>query len=336
MDFLYWCSNTELCMSFNDYTDYIHMDPYPRDIVIKGNHPIPGEPRHVYGGIYTLSSLGMLGTGISRSYLVNACRENHIFIVAIEKINPILYHQVTDETIEAIQNTRILGCITAKIHNDRCIEIDTISSRSHHTGVGANLMFKLLDVAKESSMNVCLLNSLVSSMGFYMKLGFTYLGTDKESNPVFAVDLTNLDAPPPRLHLKRESSNVPVLIDERPLEEVEHELLGKYQEIVSRNIPIERYIKEIGKLKVNSSWELLENGIKLRHGFFIPDKVKVQKIRNSNPYMSKIYTYLNRPLRSMSRSRSRSRNYTFKLPTYLNKPLRSTSKPKSRQAHNLV
>ena len=325
MDFLYWCSNTGLCQAFNQYEEYIPMNTVSREIVIKGNHPIPGEPRHVYGGIYTLSSLGMLGTGISRGYLVDACRKNHILIVAIEKIDPRLY-PITDESIEAIQHSRILGCITANIRNDRCIEIDTISSRSHYAGVGTNLMFKLLDAAKES-MNVCILNSLVSSMGFYMRLGFTYLGTDQEETPVFAVDLTKMDIQPPRLYLKRQSTNVPVTIDERSLDEVEHELLGKHQEIVTRNIPIEDYVKDIGRLDTGSHWTFLDRGIKIKHGFLIPDTVKVQKIKNTQPFMSKVKTYTNHGSRNHTK-------YTLKVKTYLNKPLRS-SRSRSKRATNL-
>jgi len=325
MDFLYWCSNTDLCQRFNEYDNYIHMDPFPRDIVIKGVHYIPGEPMHLYGGIYTLSSRGMLGTGITREYLVDACRKNHIFIVAIDKVDPL--YPITDESIDAIQHSRILGCITANILNDRCIEIDTISSRSGYSGVGTNLMFKLLDVAKESSMNVGILNSLVSSMGFYMKFGFTYLGTDKDT-PVFAVDLTKIDIQPPRLYLKRQSSNIPVNTDLRSLDEVEEELIGPQKDLVQRNIPMKRYIKEIGQLAVDSTWNLFDRRIKLKHGFMIPDLETQKRIKNKEPFMSKIQTHSHRSLRN--RSSPMNHKYSVKLPTYLNKPLKSKSRSRSR------
>jgi N-acetylglutamate synthase-like GNAT family acetyltransferase len=332
MDFLFWCSDTELCPAFNEQDGYVNMNQYSRDIVIKGNHPIPGEPMHVYGGIYTLSTLGIFGSTISRNYLVKACNKNHIFIVAIKSISPRLYETITDETIHAIQHTPIVGCITAKIHNERCIEIDTISSRNNHVGVGTNLMFKLLDVAKECLLNVCLLRSLVSSMGFYMKLGFTYLGTDKKRTPVFAIDLTNLEIQPPRLYLKRKSSTIPVPIDERPLEEVEGELLEMNYELVSRNIPIDHYIEEIGQLKIDESWKFLENGMKMKNGFFIPDKDTVRRLRNiknARPYMEKVKTYLNMPLRTKSNAKNTNRNSiakSFKIKTYLHKSLRNRSR----------
>jgi len=333
MDFLYWCTDPQLCQVFDKY-NYINMNAYPKDIVMKGNHPIPGQPRHIYGGIYALSRLGMLGSGISSGYLRDACIQDPIFLVAIEKMKPAAY-PIREDTLSFIQSTRILGCITAKIHNDRCIEIDTVSSRSHHTGVGANLMATLLEVAKYGSFNVCLLNALVSAMGFYMKLGFTYLGTDPEMTPIFAVDLTKMDTQPPRLHLQRESSNVPVPIDDRPLDVVEKALLGKYYTRVARDLSMQTYIDDIGTLAIDTPWSYLDQGIRMKHGFLIPGKETTKDPNRS--YLVRIPTFLHQRIgrthnrsrsKSKSKSRSGSRPKTFKVSTYLHKPLRSTSKNK--------
>ena len=191
MEFLYWCSNTQLCQVLQTSEDYRSMNHYSRDVVVKGVHKIPRKPKHLYGGIVSLSRAGMLGSGMNWKYLKIACNDDPVFVVAIERkgpnrspnqssnSSPNNSQNYTDEYIKEIHKTRILGCMTAKIHNDRCIEIDTISTRSNHTGVGTNMMFRLLDAAREGLFNVCLLNSLVSAMGFYMNLGFTYLGTKK-------------------------------------------------------------------------------------------------------------------------------------------------------------
>lgn len=327
MDFLYWCSNTQLCQVLDTSEDYHSMNSYSRDVVIKGTHQIRGKPRHLYGGIVSLSRAGMLGSGINWKYLRNACNEDAVFVVAIERKGPNRSNnsnnsnssnENADEFIKGIHKSRILGCMTANIHNDRCIEIDTISTRSNHTGVGTNMMFRLLDAAREGLYNVCLLNALVSAMGFYMNLGFTYLGTDKEQCPLFAIDLTSHERQPPRLHLQRESSNVPVPIDERPLEEVEHALLDSYHTRVSRNINLDPWIEEIGQLDPHIPWRHLQGSIQMKRGFFIPDKISHSK----RSYITRVNTYKNMPFRrsAKSRSRSRSNRSIVAVPTYLNQP----------------
>lgn len=324
MDFLYWCSNTQLCQVLESSEDYHSMNSYSRDVVIKGTHRIPGKPRHLYGGIVSLSRANMLGSGINWKYLRKACNEDTVFVVAMERKGPNRTpnnnnnnSNATDEFIQSIHRTRILGCMTANIHNDRCIEIDTISTRSNHTGVGTNMMFRLLDAAREGLYNVCLLNALVSAMGFYMNLGFTYLGTDEERSPLFAIDLTSHERQPPRLHLQRESSNVPVPIDERPLEELELALLDSYHNRVSRNINLDPWIEEIGQLDPHIPWRHLQGSIQMKRGFFIPGKIS----QSNRSYITRVKTYKHMPFRrSRSRSRSRSNRSIVAVPTYLNQP----------------
>jgi hypothetical protein len=88
MDFLYWCSNTQLCQVLQSSEDYHSMNAYSRDVVIKGTHRIRGKPRHLYGGIVSLSRATMLGTGINWKYLRDACNEDPVFVVAIERKSP--------------------------------------------------------------------------------------------------------------------------------------------------------------------------------------------------------------------------------------------------------
>jgi N-acetylglutamate synthase-like GNAT family acetyltransferase len=264
----------------------------------------------------------MLGSGINWKYLKSACNDDPVFVVAIERkgpndsnSSPNSSNENADEYIKAIHKTRILGCMTAKIHNDRCLEIDTISTRSNHTGVGTNMMFRLLDAAREGLFNVCLLNALVSAMGFYMNLGFTYLGTDEERSPLFAIDLTSHERQPPRLHLQRESSNLPVPIDERPLEELELALLESYHTRVSRNINLDPWIEEIGQLDPHMPWSHLQGSIQMKRVFFIPGKIS----HSNRSYITRVKTYKHMPFRR-SRSRSSSNRSIVAVPTYLNQP----------------
>ena len=145
--------------------------------------------------------------------------------------------------------------------------------------------------------------------------------------PLFAIDLTSHERQPPRLHLQRESSNVPVPIDERPLEELELALLDSYHTRVSRNINLEPWIEEIGKLEPHVSWSHLQGSIQMKRGFFIPEK----GTHPNRSYITRVKTYMNMPFRgTRSRSRSRSNRPIVAVQTYLNKPFtRRRSKPKN-------
>jgi hypothetical protein len=214
----------------------------PRVEYIDGAHMYP-DRKHIYGGIYNLSMHGMIGYGINPDYLRASCKHDDILIIAVERG-------------KSIQTTKIVGCLTAIIHNSRCIEINNIGTRSHHGGIGTNLMHHLLEVSRHCGFSVCILKSLVPAMIFYFKSGFVYLGTSKsilgEAEPVFAINLNQ--SIPQRPHLQRQNSTELVSLDARSLQEIEKELEPFP---IPRNIPLERYIRDIGRLEQGEPWEFL-------------------------------------------------------------------------------
>jgi len=214
----------------------------PRVEYIDGAHMYP-DRKHIYGGIYNLSTQGMIGYGINPDYLRASCKHDDILIIAVERG-------------KSIQTTKILGCLTAIIHNSRCIEINNIGTRSHHGGIGTNLMHHLLEASRHCGFSVCILKSLVSAMIFYFKSGFVYLGTSKsilgEAEPVFAINLNQTI--PERPHLQRQNSTELVTLDSRSLQEIEEELEPFP---IPRNIPLERYIRDIGRLDEGEPWDFL-------------------------------------------------------------------------------
>jgi hypothetical protein len=214
----------------------------PRVEYIDGAHMYP-DRKHIYGGIYKLSMHGMIGYGINPDYLRASCKHDDILIIVVERG-------------KSIQTTKILGCLTAIIHNSRCIEINNIGTRSHHGGIGTNLMHHLLEVSRHCGFSVCVLKSLVSAMIFYFKSGFVYLGTSKsilgEAEPVFAINLNQTI--PERPHLQRQNSTELVTLDTRSLQEIEKELEPFP---IPRNIPLERYIRDIGRLDEGEPWDFL-------------------------------------------------------------------------------
>ena len=274
MEFLYWC-NHEFCPCFDNYTGYIKMENSRNDY-IEGIHY--NEP-NIYGGIVTLSILGMLGYGIQPRYVRDSCKHDDILIIAVER-GP------------TIETTKILGFITAIIQNKRCIEINIIGSRSGHSGIGSTLMYHLLEVSRNCGFSVCILKSLVHAMTFYLKSGFTYLGTSRsilgDADPIFAINL-NDSSIIARPHLQRQNSTEPIILDNRSLEEIEQSIYHT----IPRNIPLDRYIDQIGSLKPGEPWDFLYNRIETPLGFV------------SNGGHS-----VHDRSRGRSRGRSRSRNQT--------------------------
>ena len=142
IEYLYWCKHS-LCPCFDTYHGYKKMDT-PRNEYVDGEHMFP-DRKHIYGGIYTLCEKGMLGYGINPPYLRDSCKHDDILIVVVERGH-------------SIRTTKILGCLTAIIHNSRCIEINNIASRTGHSGIGTNLMHHLLEVSRNCGFSVCILH----------------------------------------------------------------------------------------------------------------------------------------------------------------------------------
>ena len=169
MEFFYWCSHP-LCPCFDQYPEFQNMSVVPRELIVRNTYPIPGRGQHIYGGIYQLARHKMLGVGINPDYILNACLNDNILLVAVEPVTT------------TITKTKILGFVSLNIHNSRCIEINVIASRNNHGGVGTTLMFHALRIARSCGFSVCFLKALVPAMEFLAKQGFTVIRMGREGN----------------------------------------------------------------------------------------------------------------------------------------------------------
>jgi hypothetical protein len=252
----------------------------------------------------------MLGVGINPDYILNACLNDDILLVAVEPVTT------------TITKTKILGFVSLNIHNSRCIEINVIASRNNHGGVGTTLMFHALQIARSCGFNICFLKALVPAMEFYIKSGFTYLGT--KEGPVFAMDLTKDLSLRPRPHMQRQNSIEQGPEDNRTVEEVEATLVNPVNAMEKgyyfpRNIPLQQYIIDIGKLKRGSHWKWLHDTRVRERGLFIPTDVNVEyvkhswgkeaKVKSARKSVRTIRTYLNK---GIGRGRTKSRNSSRK------------------------
>jgi hypothetical protein len=313
MEFLYWCNPSQpnhspICECFYKYADFRDMSVVPRDLLVRHTYPIPGRGQHIYGGIYQLARYKMLGVGINPDYILNAALNDDILLVAVEPITT------------TITKTKILGFVSLNIHNERCIEINVIASRNNHGGVGTTLMYHVLKAARQCGFNVCILKALVPAMEFYMKSNFTYLGT--KDGPVFAMDLGTDLTVRPRAHMQRQNSIEQSPEDNRPLEEVEAQLVDPVNAMEKgyyfpRNIPLREYVDDIGKLKRGAPWKWLQDTrVHVKGGLFIPTDVNVEYVKHSWGKEAKVTrarnsvrtvrTYLNRGIK---KSRSKSKNH---------------------------
>ena len=304
MEFLYWCNPNQgpLCECFNGYSDFRDMSVVPRDLLVRHTYPIPGRGQHIYGGIYQLARHKMLGVGINPDYILDACLNDDMLLIAVEPIT------------SNITKTKILGFVSLKIHNSRCIEINVIASRNNHGGVGTTLMYHILKAARHCGFSVCFLKALVPAMEFYMKSNFTYLGT--KEGPVFAMDLTTDLSIRRRPHMQRQNSLEQSAEDTRPLEEVEATLVNPTNAMEKgyyfpRNIPLRDYITEIGKLKAGAPWKWLHDTRVRENGLFVPTDVNVEYVKHSWGKEVRV---------------KRAKNSVRTVRTYLNKGLRSKSK----------
>lgn len=306
MEFFYWC-NHPLCPCFDQYPEFKNMSVVPRELIVRNTYPIPDQGQHIYGGIYQLARHKMLGVGINPDYILNACLNDHILLVAVEPVRT------------TITKTKILGFVSLNIHNSRCIEINVIASRNNHGGVGTTLMFHALQIARSCGFSVCFLKALVPAMEFYIKSGFTYLGT--KDGPVFAMDLTKDLAFRPRPHMQRQNSIEQGPEDNRSLEEVELTMVNPENAMEKgyyfpRNIPLQRYITDIGKLKRGGHWKWLHDTRVKERGLFIPTDVNVEYVKHSWGKEAKVKS---------------ARNSVRTIRTYLNKGI---GKSKSRRSRN--
>jgi len=270
MEFLYWCSHS-LCPCFDDYPEYRNMSVVPRETIVRGTHPT-GQGRHLYGGIYQLARHNMLGVGINPEYILHACMNDDILIVAVEPIT------------STITQTKILGFVSLNIHNNRCIEINVIASRNNHGGVGTTLMYHILKIARTCGFSVCFLKALVPAMEFYIKSNFTYLGT--KEGPVFAMDLTTDLSLRARPHMQRQNSLEESAPDNRRLEEVEATIVNPENAMEKgyffpRDIPLDEYIDDISKLRRGKPWKWLQDRRVKERGLFIPTDVDVKYVKHS-------------------------------------------------------
>ena len=296
MEFLYWCSHP-LCPCFDNYPDYRNMTVVPRETIVRGTHPT-GQGRHLYGGIYQLARHNMLGVGINPEYILNACMNDDILIVAVEPIT------------STITQTKILGFVSLNIHNSRCIEINVIASRNNHGGVGTTLMYHILRLARSCGFSVCFLKALVPAMEFYIKSNFTYLGT--KEGPVFAMDLTTDLSIRARPHMQRQNSLEESAVDNRSIEEVESTIVNPENAMEKgyffpRDIPLEEYIHDIGKLQRGKRWKWLHDRRVKERGLFIPTDVDVKyvkhswgkekKVKSARKSARSVTTYLHKSLR---------------------------------------
>ena len=301
MEFFYWCSHP-LCPCFNQYPEFNDMSVVPRELIVRNTYPIPGRGQHIYGGIYQLARHNMLGVGINPEYILNACLNDNILLVAVEPVTT------------TITQTKILGFVSLNIHNARCIEINVIASRNNHGGVGSTLMFHALKIARSCGFSVCFLKALVPAMEFYIKSNFTYLGT--KEGPVFAMDLTKDLSLRPRAHMQRQNSIEQGPVDNRTLEEVEATLVNPENAMEKgyyfpRNIPLDKYIHDIGKLKSGAPWKWLHDTRVRERGLFIPTDVNVEyvkhswgkeaKVKSARKSVRTVRTYLNMGLRNRTR-----------------------------------
>jgi hypothetical protein len=155
-------------------------------------------------------------------------------------------------------------------------------------------------------------------MEFYMKSNFTYLGT--KDGPVFAMDLTKDLSFRPRAHMQRQNSIEQGPEDNRTVEEVELTMVNPENAMEKgyyfpRNIPLQRYITDIGKLKRGGHWKWLHDTRVKERGLFIPTDVNVEyvkhswgkeaKIKSARKSVRTIRTYLNKGIGRRSRNGSR-------------------------------
>jgi hypothetical protein len=268
MDFLFWCKDPHLCTCFDENKNFKNMSYTTRLPIVDGEYPIPGRAERWYGGIHILSWHRMLAVGINPDYLEKSCKRNTILIVAIEN---------TGNNDEDIYNKKILGIVTLKLHSDKVMEIDVIGVRTHHANIGTILLKLVCDSAKKCEYNICFLKSVPSAMRFYLKSGFTYLGTTK-LDPIFALDLTTYNDFNTRPRLQRQNTGNNYFYDRYTVQEVESQFIEQEDEL-ARNRGIKRYIK---LNEIVNDWNTLKTGqrcewmyerrvpTRSRQGYYIP------------------------------------------------------------------
>ena len=271
MEFLFWCQKSDMCSCFDNNPNFTNMSflTESRITMVDGEFPIPGRPDRWYGGIYVLSWHRMLAIGVNPDYLEKACKRNNVLIVAIEK-------NVGNNKID-IYNRKILGIVTLKLHSNKVMEIDVIGVRTHHVNVGTTLLKLVCDAAKECEYNICFLKSVSNAMRFYLKSGFTYLGTTK-TDPLFVLDLTTYEDFHTRPRLQRQNTGNNYMIDHFTVEEVETQFIQQEDDLarqrgIRRYIKLNELIEEWNHLKTGRRWEWLHaNKIRTRsgQGYYVP------------------------------------------------------------------
>jgi len=268
MDFLFWCKDSNMCSCFDSNRNFRNMSFTKRDTIVDGESPIPGRAERWYGGIHILSWHRMLAVGVNPDYLEKSCKRNNVLIVAIEKdgTNP-----------EDIYNKKILGIVTLKLHSDKVMEIDVIGVRTHHVNIGTILLKLVCDAAKECEYNICFLKSVPNAMRFYLKSGFTYVGTTR-TDPIFALDLTTYNDFNTKPRLQRQNTGNNYFYDQFTVQEVETQFI-ETDDSLAKGKGIKRYIK---LNEMVDEWNELKTGqrcgwlydkrvpTRSRQGYYIP------------------------------------------------------------------
>jgi hypothetical protein len=186
--------------------------------LIKKGKVQPSRREHYYGGIVQLAVNRYIGLGLYAPYIEYSCHNCDVLIVCMQKRkNASLGYSEND-----FKSHRILGFSTINLIRDNIIEIDIISSKHNHKGIGTMLMQTILDHAKKCELKYCILNAVPSAIGFYMKLGFIYLGhtissVEKKGYMLFDLKEQNPRQKSLKHHQNRNSANLSEYINSRML-----------------------------------------------------------------------------------------------------------------------
>ena len=110
---------------------------------------------------------------ISEGFIGRGTITPSFFHKTLTESNIVIYLERNDEVHPLIKK---LGVLTANVINENMIELELVSSSIFYTGCGKNLVNTFLECCRESGFEIVILNSLIAPLGFYLKLGMTYLG----------------------------------------------------------------------------------------------------------------------------------------------------------------
>jgi hypothetical protein len=166
-----------------NFIDCNHIDPH---YILNVYYPFTPEDKakykekrnHYYGGIVPLCLNYSIAAGLEVRFVEPECRKSDLLVVAIEARE--------DKSLpydpENFKNRRIAVFSCINLIRNNMIEIKVIGARTNYKKGGGSLVKTLCSHGKQHMKGkfYCWLNALPNAVKFYLKVGFTYIGSEGE------------------------------------------------------------------------------------------------------------------------------------------------------------